>query len=299
MLHAIPYKEHYALIATAETYGGTTGYARLCNPNRDGESIEISLRRHGYDSSHVLRVPGATKAQFLSGVMQVIQQIQGKDRALVLIFLSGHGIQVLGSLFWAGEDVVNGDHKTYLNLPQTIKQLQQIHTKKGMEDFGCEQVSTRAHFVFFLDFCREAQTPNETLLDQWYSPAASFFPDGNRAAISLVCATSSGWMARDRSDASEGHSPFARAFLESARDFQTLQELLKHMEDVLQQTSEGRQAIALVQLDPKADTTTIFPIRSLDPPQQSSQPLLSHISTSTMQSSQDRPQVSTSEASLV
>ena len=299
MVHAIPYKEHYALIATAETYGGATEYASLRNPNCDGESIEASLTNHGYDPNHVLRIPGATKAKFVSGLTQVIQQIQGKDRALVLIFLSGHGIEVLGSLLWAGEDAVNGDQDTYLNLPQTIKKLQKIHEPEGLHHFGCEQKSSRAHFVFFLDFCREAQAPNGKLPDQWYSPAPSLFPDGNRAAISLVCATSHGLMAQDKCEASQNHSPFTLAFLESARDFQTLQELLNCMKDALSQKSDGKQEIALVQLDVKADCTTIFPHGSRDPSEQSSQPLLSHSSTSTMQSSQDRPQVSSSEASVV
>ena len=118
---AIPYKEYYAFIATAQDYGlAATGYAPLRNPNCDGESIESCLLSRGYDRNHVLRVPGATKTRFRSSLTQLVQSMQGKDRVLVLVYMSGHGSEVLGNLAWAGEDVVKGDHDTYVFLPEII-----------------------------------------------------------------------------------------------------------------------------------------------------------------------------------
>ena len=109
-------------------------------------------------------------------------------------------------------------------------------------------------------------------------------------------------MAQDASEVSENHSPFSRAFVQSAREFQTLPNFLLQMKDALAQASGARQAIELEKLDFKAEITTIFPLESqeTDIREQSSQPLLSTISTSTGQSSaQDGPQVSTSSASMV
>lgn len=92
-----------------------------------------------------------------------------------------------------------------------------------MGGFNCSEVTTRAHFVFFLDFCRDDMTGNVT-----QKPEESEEPkepeereslrkylNNNQAAISVVCATLSGCTAKDSTDASPDHSPFALAFLEN------------------------------------------------------------------------------------
>lgn len=122
--HFIPYKERYVFICTAQNY--RHGFRELKNPNRDGSRIGGSLQSHGYQHDHILCIYDATKANFEDGLTKLVQQIQGKDRVLVLIFLSGHGVQVLDSLYWAGVDAVKNDYKTYVNLAHVYERLQVI-----------------------------------------------------------------------------------------------------------------------------------------------------------------------------
>ena len=264
----IPYKDHYAFICTAN-YGDTSTFQVLANPNRDGADFEIFLLGHGYRRDHVHRIPDATKTQFLLGLTNVVQQIQGKDGVFVLILLSGHGVQFCRSLLWAPQDAHEKDYNEYVKLQEIFDRLVLIHSRdrgRPKGGFDCTEIASRCHFVFFLDFCRpeisdQAQMSQVELRDQWSEPPRGLFGDKNRAAISLVCATGSGCKARDTSDASQHHSPFMQAFLENAPNPSCLQfsELLTKMQESLDRTSEGRQKIDFIPGDVNACNTSIIP----------------------------------------
>ena len=152
----IAYKDHYALICTAE-YGDASTFQKLVNPNRDGVDFEIFLLGHRYRRDHVHRIPDATKTQFLAGLTNVVQEIQGRDGVLVLILLSGHGAEFYRSLLWAPQDADKNDYRTYVKLQDIFDRLVLIHRRHRGEPqggFDCSKISSRSHFVFFLDFCR-------------------------------------------------------------------------------------------------------------------------------------------------
>lgn len=300
----IAYKDHYALICTAE-YGDASTFQKLVNPNRDGVDFEIFLLGHRYRRDHVHRIPDATKTRFLAGLTNVVQEIQGRDGVLVLILLSGHGAEFYRSLLWAPQDADKNDYRTYVKLQDIFDRLVLIHRRHRGEPqggFDCSKISSRSHFVFFLDFCRaeishQAQMSQDDLRDQWSEPPRGLFGDNNRAAISCVCATGSGCMARDRSDASQHHSPFMQAFLENAPNgacLQSLTELLGKMQETLDRTSEGLQRITYTQLDPKACNTSIIPWDR----EECREPLLQSSSQSTLVASTQPDSRPTSTESL-
>ena len=117
----------------------------------------FDIRSHDVRTLHpeVIKVHGATRADFQQGFREALQAVAGTSGALLLIAFSGHGVEVDRRMMWAPEDVEPNNLSTYFDVADECHHLMQVHLDGGMSYFGNGlQPATGLYQVILADCCR-------------------------------------------------------------------------------------------------------------------------------------------------
>eukprot|EP00434_Breviolum_minutum_P006345 symbB.v1.2.005598.t1/scaffold326.1/size228935/20 len=118
----------------------------------DSEMLASECQELGYK---VIKVHGATRADFQQGFREALQAVAGTSGALLLIAFSGHGVEVDRRMMWAPEDVEPNNLSTYFDVADECHHLMQVHLDGGMSYFGNGlQPATGLYQVILADCCR-------------------------------------------------------------------------------------------------------------------------------------------------
>ena len=228
-----------ALVVANSHYVDYHHLPAACN---DGEAVRALFADAGYD---VIHMRNATLDDMNSLIKQLLQHLSEKEHALVPIYLSGHGIEHHGLLYFAPVDAEKASLSSHL----LLNSLQLSHLPRVAQQHSAEPTKS-VLFFFFLDICRtdvqldggSIEEPKQSLLRASKAPGVVYFKACARGKRAFDESKAQG---KGRgADGGNGsvHGRFTRALLDFGQDSRlTLGALLERVGLDVKRKSRGWQ----------------------------------------------------------
>ena len=151
MLHAAPtIDERFALVIGNQSY---TSIERLKNPVADARAIRDRLESFHFDVVHLEDATGTQIENAFEALRgQVVRAVAAAKQTVVLLFFSGHGLNVDGKNFMLGIETEGSNLRTARSVRRNGVQPEEL-LKELQEYLGRDQQS-RNMCICILDCCR-------------------------------------------------------------------------------------------------------------------------------------------------